>query len=259
MKSSMITSLYLSRLMLNPRSRQVMSELAHPYEMHRTIMRAFPQSEDNDQNGAREEFGVLFRAEGDDPLKGVKVYVQSRVAPSWEYLEGLGNYLLAEGGSHGHECKDIMPSLKRIQTGQVVSFRLLANPTKRIGKADDPMKGKRVELWREEDQINWLIRKGKLSGKSDSGAFDLLVKTVRGEMGEDMSVPRVNVRVEGKTRGRKRDSKAGHATTHLAVRFDGLLQVTNAHAFLDLIASGIGSGKAFGFGLLSVAPANTSG
>ena len=39
-----IAPLYLSRLILNPRSRQVMSEMAHPYEMHRTLMRAFPEA-----------------------------------------------------------------------------------------------------------------------------------------------------------------------------------------------------------------------
>ena len=35
-------NLYLSRILLNPRSRRAMSELLHPYEMHRTLMRAFP-------------------------------------------------------------------------------------------------------------------------------------------------------------------------------------------------------------------------
>ncbi len=58
--------LYLSRLLLNPLSRQVMGEIAHPYEMHRTLMRAFPKATDETQFKARDEFGVLFRTEMDD-------------------------------------------------------------------------------------------------------------------------------------------------------------------------------------------------
>ena len=44
MMTASIGPLYLSRLLLNPHSRQVMGEIAHPYEMHRTLMRAFPES-----------------------------------------------------------------------------------------------------------------------------------------------------------------------------------------------------------------------
>ncbi|HKV39599.1 MAG TPA: type I-E CRISPR-associated protein Cas6/Cse3/CasE, partial [Blastocatellia bacterium] len=54
-------ALYFSRLLLNPRSRQVRSELANPYEMHRTLMRAFPKTTNDAQSTARNEFGVLFR------------------------------------------------------------------------------------------------------------------------------------------------------------------------------------------------------
>jgi len=39
------------------------------------------------------------------------------------------------------------------------------------------------------------------------------------------------------------------------VQFDGVLQVINADDFVKTIARGIGSGKGFGFGLLSLAPA----
>ena len=42
--------------------------------------------------------------------------------------------------------------------------------------------------------------------------------------------------------------------THSSVLFDGLLRVTDTDAFLRTLVRGIGPGKAFGFGLLSVAP-----
>ena len=39
-----------------------------------------------------------------------------------------------------------------------------------------------------------------------------------------------------------------------SVRYDGILEVTDPDKFRKTLASGIGPGKAFGFGLLSVAP-----
>ena len=38
-----------------------------------------------------------------------------------------------------------------------------------------------------------------------------------------------------------------------AVLFNGRLEVTDAERFQQTLATGIGSGKAFGFGLLSIA------
>ena len=248
-------NLYLSRLLINPRSRQVMSEVAQPYEMHRTLMRAFPEVTAEKRSKARGEFGVLFRAEADGPQGPCKVYVQSRIEPDWSFLDSLNHYLCADADAPGYEHKDIMLAFRKIQNGQVLSFRLRANPTKRIAKHDDAMKGKRVELTREEDQIAWLIQKGREREKDMPGGFDLLVKRVNDVSGGELLIPRVNVRCEGKKKGRKRDAVSGHATTHFAVVFEGLLRVTDANAFLETLARGVGSAKAYGFGLLSIAPA----
>ena len=43
--------------------------------------------------------------------------------------------------------------------------------------------------------------------------------------------------------------------TFTAVTFEGLLRVTDIQAFREALKCGIGSGKAYGFGLLSIAPA----
>ncbi len=251
-------SLYLSRLLLNPRSRQVMSEIGRPYEMHRTLMRAFPQATDDTKAKARDEFDVLFRADVDDRLDAVKVYVQSNVEPDWSFLDGLNDYLCTDTEAAQFEHKDIMPAYRKIQNGQVLSFRLRANPTKRIATSDRTMKGKRVELRCEDEQIDWLMRKGQVTSKDVPGGFDLLRNKFTDAKGEERLVPRVNVCSEGKQKGHKREAGTEHDTTHLAVRFDGLLRVTDADAFLETLTCGIGTGKAFGFGLLSVAAVNTS-
>lgn len=251
-------NLYLSRLVLNPRSWQVLSELADPYEMHRTIMRAFPQKNDATSCEAREEFGVLFRADVDDLKGSIKVYIQSRVKPNWSYLDDLKDYLYTDSGLPAHEFKDISPSLCRIKNGQIFSFRLRANPTKRIGKDGNIMKGKRVGLLREEEQIGWLVRKSRNSNKASTG-FELLMDKVEDEGGTTTLTPSVNVICKDIQTCRRKNRGQLQRTTHQAVCFEGLLQVTDADAFRETLTMGIGPGKAFGFGLLTVVPIHRSG
>jgi CRISPR system Cascade subunit CasE len=253
-----IDKLYLSRILLDSSSRQVMSELAHPYEMHRTLMRAFPNMTNETQSEARDEFGVLFRAEVDGLRRAVKVYVQSRIEPNWSFLNGLNDYLCADTGMPQYEHKDIMPACRKLHNGQVLSFRLRANPTRRIAKQDDLMRGKRVELVREEEQIEWLVRKGRGTETHKSGGFEILTNEVKNSNGGVQLIPRVNVCCEGKQKGRKRQEERSCETIHLAVRFDGLLRITDVDAFRETLSKGIGPGKAFGFGLLSVAPVKSS-
>ena len=248
-------NLYLSRLFLNPLSRQVNSELVQPYEMHRTLMRAFPEASAESKHKARDEFGVLFRSEVDELQRVVKIYVQSRIEPDWSFLEELNGYLQSGMKMPEYGYKNIMPALGKLKSGQLLSFRLCANPTKRIAKRDDPMKGKRVELSREDEQIVWLIRKGQKRAGGITGGFEFPMKEFTDVNGEERLIPRIKVRREGKQKGRKKIDKRGHAMTHLSVLFEGVLQVTDKNAFLETITRGIGSGKAFGYGLLSIAAA----
>lgn len=255
MENSM--NLYLSRLLLNPHSRQVWSETASPYEMHRTLMRAFPKVTTETKSKARSEFDVLFRFEVGSFKSFVKVYVQSSHEPNWSFLESLDNYLWPVSGTQGFEYKDIMPSYQTIQMGQILRFRLRANPTKRIGrviKGDSALKGKRVGLPREEQQIGWLVRKGLDREDGKPGGFEIVMKNNEGYKGVSKQVPCINIYPENKQKGRIEKGSHALQTTHLAVCFEGLLRVTDAHAFRETLVKGVGPGKAFGFGLLSVAP-----
>jgi len=130
--------MYLSQLSLRPASRQVLRDMASPYELHRTLMRAFP---DSDAGGPGR---VLFRIEpmrdGGD-AEPPRVLVQSDVAPDWSRLPD--GYATVQGP------KELALALSH---GQRLRFRLRANPSL---KRD----GKRRGLTKEEDQRCWLDRK----------------------------------------------------------------------------------------------------
>lgn len=226
--------IYLSRLRLNPRSRAVWRDLADCHELHRTIMRAFPPVPNGDD--ARARLGVLYRL--DIPHTGNPVLlVQSQADPDWAGL--ATGYLLNEGA----EKKQVDEHYAALHEGMVLAFRLRANPTKRLSTPRDSdgrrTRGKRIELGDEGAQLEWLRRKGEQHG------FRLLTARVD-------PAPKVQSRAADDS-SEQRSRSPGRLTFGVAV-FEGELQITNVTRFHEALADGIGSGKAYGFGLLSVMP-----
>ncbi len=207
--------LYLSCLTLNPASRQVRAELRDPYQMHRTLARAFPADK-----AAYAAARVLFRVETKDNLR---VLVQSRLAPNWEHLGDGAAYLL--------ESARVKPFDPSFSPDQRLRFFVRANPTKRLPSGEPKKDGPRVELFREEDQLAWLQRKGEHGG---------------------FLPQQFNVLAQEKQESAQATRHPGKAT-HFAVEYDGLLQVTDPALFRQTLEAGIGAGKGFGFGLLSLA------
>jgi CRISPR system Cascade subunit CasE len=214
--------MYLSRLLLNARSRQVQREVTDPYQRHRTILSAFP-----DQLPAGER--VLHRLEYRAPTGALTLLVQSTGRPDWARLAGY-DYLQPALPLDGAENPAVKRVDLRLKSGQLLWFRLVANPTVKKQR-DGHRNGNRVPLVREERQMEWLRRKGEQHG------FRLID---------------VAAGIQTHLQGWKR--KGMPALTLFTVQFDGRLQVTDVEAFMEALQSGIGPAKAFGCGLLSLAP-----
>ena len=60
---------------------------------------------------------------------------------------------------------------------------------------------------------------------------------------------------EGVHHGRKTDGTSRHDLAFFSVLFEGILEVAEPSRLQETLAEGIGSGKGFGFGLLSLARA----
>lgn len=199
--------MYLSQLILSLRSREARFDLSDRYEMHRTLLRAFPQLLPDDER-------VLYRVEKHPRLPVVPVLVQSNEQPDWSAAERL------QRPGYLYRTPVTRPVAPQVRVGDRYPFRLHANPTV---KRD----GKRHALYAEDDLRAWLLRKGQSHGFT-------------------VEADQLQVVKMGRTYGKKR------AQTWHAVQFDGRLSVTDAEAFLEALLNGIGSAKAFGFGLLSV-------
>ena len=215
--------MFLSRVVLNPTNRRVQRELADPYQMHRSLMCGFPSELDK----AVER--VLFRVETSSGTGPPVLLVQSQGAPDWSWLDepGARGYLLPEEAWPPNV--DVNPATKafdlRPRQGQVLAFRLRANPTVRRD-------GKRRGLSREEDQLAWLERKAR------EGGFRLLAART-----SDQTAVSGSLRRYGRV----------HRLQLLSVLFDGSLEVLDPDRLQQAVRQGVGSGKGMGFGLLSLA------
>jgi CRISPR system Cascade subunit CasE len=199
--------MYISQLILNLRSRTARTDLADRYELHRTLLSAFPDTLPDDER-------ILYRVEQHHSEPVASVLVQSQYIPDWESADRLwqATYLLAD--------PQIRQILVEAAEGEQLPFRLQANPTV---KRD----GKRHAIQTDEQLLVWLQRKGEQHG------FDVAPLDVR-------------IVKMGKTYGKKRKQ------TWEAVQYDGRLRVVDSDRFVDVLRYGIGSAKAFGFGLLSI-------
>lgn len=138
--------MYLSQLQLNPRCRQVRRDIASPYEMHRSLWRAFTEAEQTDSTKR-----ILWRLE--PQRRGsthLTLLVQSPQAADWQALQAAHSEYLVE--QPAQKAIDLQFSL-----GQRLNFRLRANPT----VCRD---GARHGLVREPDQRRWLERQAERCG-----------------------------------------------------------------------------------------------
>lgn len=160
---------------------------------------------------------MLYRVDCDEATP--TLLVQSPGLPDWSGLPA--DYVIADGLEPGLAVRYFEPQLTG---GQALAFRLRANPTHR-------RRGRRRAWLTGDEQRAWLGRKGAAAG---------------------FTIRRVVCRAEGLTLLSKRSHLP--ALQLNSVLFEGVLEVTEPQRCERAVADGLGSGKAFGFGLLSLAP-----
>ncbi len=196
--------MYLSQLTLDDSRRSVLWRQQR-YRVHQRLMM-----------GCGDDARMLYRLH-ETPT--ATLLVQTTSEPDW--LAAFGEFpVLAIP-------PEVKPFEPRFFDGEMLAFRVLANPTV---KRD----GKRLGLYKIEEQLEWLKRKAEMGG---------------------FAVVSVNVQPAGNMTAWKgtQDSVRAMQMRFCAVQYDGSLQVRDAGAFTETFCSGLGSAKGFGFGLLSVA------
>jgi CRISPR system Cascade subunit CasE len=221
---------YLSRVKLNPARRAGRGVLGSPQAMHAAVLASFPG-----RLADRTTERVLWRL---DPGDGeVLLYVVSPEQPDFTHLVEQAGWPTLQNW----ETREYAPFLDRLASGQRWGFRLTANPTRsRPPKAGAP--SQRFGHVTVAQQQAWLVDRAERAG------FEL--PSALGPDGVRRPENGLVVRNRAVDRFRR-----GDATVTLSrVTFEGQLVVTDPVALRTTLTAGLGAAKAYGCGLLTLAP-----
>ena len=211
--------MYLSRVELDPTRRSTMAALSAPQKLHGAVESAF----------AGERRRRLWRL---DRL-GERLYLLllSEDAPELSGVVAESSEEMQKAMEDGKSTRSYDPLLQRVEPGSCWQFRLTANPTKSCKDPQNPAaRGTVAAHCTTQYQKQWLLERAAKHG------FALRE--------EGFTVTRVQWQHFAK-----------HGTrpvTLLAVTYEGILQVTDAEQFRALLCQGMGRGKAYGLGLMTV-------
>ena len=206
---------FLSLLEIDSQAHIARTWLGNPYRVHQRLAMAFPMGSQG---------GCSFASKTNGHRRGSSS--RAKWSAIGTLLFGSSRACLTAAaeaaGHHGQLGRDTL------------RFRLLANPTKRLsaGCPGAKVDGRRVGLFKEAEQRDWLERKAAAAGFAPLG---------------------VEVRPLSTIVSHKNPSKDRSRQSHLAVQFDGRLRVTDPGRLSEAVQAGIGTAKAYGFGLLSLA------
>lgn len=220
---------YLSRVEVDIQNRAKTKDLTHLGAYHNWVEKSFPK-----EMSTGERHRHLWRL---DTLAGKKyLLIMSESKPDPEIL-------LKYGVSGTVVTKSYDAFLDKIHDGQIMRFRLTANPTHTITHPGEKH-GKVFPHVTVVQQEKWLMDRAKKSGFQ-------LVKQV------DIGDPDETVTLSFKIVGRDwpmLHRNPGKAVRLSRVTFEGLLRVEDAEIFKQLLVKGIGREKAFGMGMMTVIP-----
>ncbi len=247
---------YLSRIRINPLRAASRALLSNPRMMHGAVVGGIP--------GGPEEERLLWRLDSDNPRRP-HLLVLTETRPDWSHLVEQAGWPDADGD----HClvRDLAPLFTQLAVGREFAFRVTANPVQNVSKPIRPseIQAARIAAGQRRSfrvghrtasaQLEWFLdgRRG--------GAWIPLAHT-------DPPAPGLALDEDGVPRSRPAKSGSPPAT---GGRFRKRGTSTRGPAHRDLrrpptgadhpttqpaLLTGIGPGKAYGCGLLTLAPLN---
>lgn len=213
---------WLSRITPVERRPDVTADLADATRLHRRIMTLFP-ADLGDQ--ARAAAGILFRVD-EDP-RGTSILVQSHIEPDSERLP--------EGYAYT-QVRALDPLLAALRPGLPLRYRLTANATRKLGPNTKDGKPRTVVPLHGIEAEQWWARKATEAGLAPRIITATALETAQGTRRPPTGAPSQFIR-------------------HARTRFDGTATITDPARLHDALTRGIGRGKSYGCGLLTIAPA----
>lgn len=208
---------YITRIPLDFRKRKTMRAMVQPSIFHGIVENCFELGNPRKRH--------LWRL--DSSRRDSYILIVSKEKPNIE------SAVKQIGFQRGSAVKNYDEFLRSIKDGATYRFRLRANPVRKP-KVDG--KTQIIPLISEEAQLNWLNRQSKNHG------FAVLPNKIKIIEDETTCFTK-------KTKERTRTP-----ITMKCVTYDGVLTVTDADTLRKTLMDGMGRERAFGCGLLTLAP-----
>jgi CRISPR system Cascade subunit CasE len=233
--------MYLTRFRINTARQGARKLLASPQSMHAAVMSSFPELLPTADQAPR----VLWRVDRNAPAE-VLLYILGPTQPDLTHLvEQAGWPAAATADQRGWQTFHYAPFLDRLTAGSTWGFRLTANAVHYIRRKEgEPTK--RTAHLVPRFQLEWLLKRQEPSG------FRILEKPEDKRLTQHGDALQVVVSEQRALDFRKRGEK-GRVTIQ-TVTYDGRLEVTDADRLRAVLTSGLGKAKAYGCGLITLAP-----
>lgn len=237
---------WLSDVPINPMRRMGREVLANPQVAHGMICQALVSPE-------RER--TLWRLEGDSRRAHLVVLTQAR--PSWAHVVESAGW---EGADGGHaRIASLEPLLALIALGRRFSFKVRVNPVsstqqpageglqarlarERQAAGGGRVRGARIAQRTTDQQTTWFL------ARTANWGFE--VPLLGGPLAE--TGLRDVVLTEQRTLRFRKGGPGGPIVTLRTAMFVGNLQVTEPERMRQSVLDGIGRGKAYGCGLITL-------
>lgn len=243
--------MYLTKFPINMTRRETRRMLASPYRIHAALSGSF-SGHDSSENG---EGRLLWRVDRETD-GSTNLFIVSPQIPS---LAGLNEQIGWPDLDRQWQTRSYDGFLSQIDVGQVYGFRLCANPVvSRTSIKNSHGNSKRVAHLTPLQQMAWLVGEAVYQ-EAGVEASDYIMKESETraarngfevEHGSDgslqLAISEISKRVF-------RQGIMGRTITLATARYDGILKVTDSEKMRHALTRGIGHGKGFGCGLLTLA------
>ncbi|MGP3947191.1 type I-E CRISPR-associated protein Cas6/Cse3/CasE [Streptomyces sp. 7N604] len=239
---------YLSRIRINPLRAGSRNLLANPRAMRGAVLGGIPDRPTDER--------TLWRLDTDNPRRPV-LFVLSQSKPDWTHMVESSGWPDADG-EHA-AVRDYTPLLARIALGREFAFRVTANP---VQNTSTPVKPSGVQAERAArgerrsyrighrtaaQQLTWFLQRTPRWG------FEVPPAPVD-TYDDKAAEPARDLRLVARNRLSFRKNDAGKPVILHTATFEGRLRITDTSLLTDALLTGIGPAKAYGCGLLTLAP-----
>lgn len=218
--------MFLTKMPINPRRRGARLLLSSPQALHAAVLAGFNDPRPSDHGR------ILWRLDTHGQHR-VVLYTLSPDKPDYTHLTEQAGWRTTETW-HTRAYDTLLDSLR---TGQLWQFRLTANPV-HSARREDWTDTKPLGHVTVSQQQQWLLDRAERLG--------FRIAPSRAAPTEpDLAIV---------DRAVRRFPRSGHTVTLSIATFEGHLEVTDPTALRRSLAFGIGRAKAYGCGLLTLAP-----